>query len=292
MPKSKYSQYVVTELKTPPFSAETVARYNTFARRILWVDKNVVPGAFQMNCSWYLKRLEKGPAAHTHDVGEIIGFFSNDFTRPYDLGGEVEIWLEGEKHIITKSALVFIPAEMNHCPLNLNRVDRPIFHFSVVTAGEYIIKPTTENKTHKPTYNQYIVTALKEPEERKKIAKEYNKYASRILWLDEDVVPGAFNLNASWYLKASTTIDDKPHTHTHDEIIGFCGNDSAHPYDLGGEIEIWLEGEKQIITKSAMIFVPAGMSHCPLILRRVDRPIFHFTVVKAPRYIKDEREKQ
>jgi mannose-6-phosphate isomerase-like protein (cupin superfamily) len=291
MPKSKYSQYVVTELKTPPFPAEAVARYNTFAKRILWVDKNVVPGAFQMNCSWYLKRLEKGPPAHTHDVDEIIGFFGNDFTRPYDLGGEVEIWLGDEKQIITKSALVFVPAGMTHCPLNLNRVDRPIFHFSVVTAGEYIIKEPRENKMPKSKYSQYVVTDLKMPEDKKRINNDYIKYASRILWMDQDVVPGAFNMNTAWYLKAAVTLDAKPHTHDNDEIIGFFGNDFTRPYDLGGEIEIWLEGEKQIITKSAMIFVPAGMVHCPLILRRVTRPIFHFTVVTAPRYIKNEKEK-
>jgi quercetin dioxygenase-like cupin family protein len=287
--KSKYGNYVVTELKTPPFPAEAVARYNTFARRILWVDKNVVPGAFQMNCSWYQKRLEKGPPAHTHDVGEIIGFFSNDSNNPYDLGGEVEIWLEGEKQLITKSALVFIPAGMNHCPLILKRVDRPIFHFSVVTSGEYIIKPTTENKVPKSTYSNYIVTELKEPEERRKRTEEYNKYARRILWMDEDVVPGSFNLNTSWYLNAAVTWDDKPHTHKKDEIIGFFSNDPDNPYDLGGEIEIWLEDEKQIITKSAMLFIPAGMYHCPLILRRVTRPIFHFTVLVAPRYKKIEK---
>jgi hypothetical protein len=37
-----------------------------------------------------------------------------------------------------------------------------------------------------------------------------------------------------------------------------------------------------------MIFVPAGMKHCPLIIRRVDRPIFHFTTVTGGRYIRDE----
>jgi hypothetical protein len=285
----KYSQYVVTELKTPPFPQEAVARYNTFGRRILWVDKNVVPGAFQMNCSWYLKSLPKGPPAHTHDCDEILGFFGSDPAHPYDLGGEVEIWLEGERHVITRSALVFSPAGMNHCPLNLLRVDRPIFHFSTVTAGEYIVRPTTDAKVGEPPYDQYIVTELKEPEERKRLAPEYNKYARRILWMDTDVVPGAFNLNVSWYLKASTTVDDKPHTHAHDEIIGFCGGDPANPHDLNGEVEIWLEDEKQVITRSAMLFIPAGMVHCPLILRRVDRPIFHFTVVTAPRYVKIEK---
>jgi hypothetical protein len=288
---SKYGKYVVTELKTPDFRPEFVANYKKFATRILWMDSNNVPGAFQMNCSWYLHPNTHGAEAHQHDVDEIIGFFSNDSTRPYDLGGEIELWLENEKFIITKSSMVFLPAGMKHCPLIIRRVDRPIFHFSTVTGGSYI-QQNMEGKSFKPqtSLKNYIVNELKEPEARKKLALVYNKYAKRVLWLDKDVVPGAYNMNVSWYLKASKTIDDKPHTHTSDEIIGFFSNDSKNPHDLGGEVEIWLEGEKQIITKSAMIFVPAGMTHCPLILNRVGRPIFHFTVVLASQYIKDEKK--
>ena len=54
--------------------------------------------------------------------------------------------------------------------------------------------------------------------------------------------------------------------------------------------EIWLDGEKHIITKTALVFVPAGMKHCPLILRRVDRPIFHFTTVTGHHYDKIEEQ--
>jgi hypothetical protein len=49
-----------------------------------------------------------------------------------------------------------------------------------------------------------------------------------------------------------------------------------------------MEDEKHILTRTSLIFVPARMKHCPLILRRVDRPIFHFTTVPGGRYIKDE----
>jgi len=143
----------------------------------------------------------------------------------------------------------------------------------------------------KSKYSKYVVTELKMPEDKKKIASAYSKYATRVLWMDKDVVPGAFHINVSWYLKAAATLENVPHTHDHDEIIGFFGNDASNPYDLGGEVEIWLEDEKQIITKSCMLFIPAGMTHCPLIARRVDRPIFHFTVVPAGRYIKDEKQK-
>jgi hypothetical protein len=140
-------------------------------------------------------------------------------------------------------------------------------------------------------YGKYVITDLKQPADKVAQTPLYNKYAKRILWMDKDVVPGAFNMNTAWYLKAGPTLDDKPHTHDHDEIIGFFGTDSTRPSELGGIVEIYLEDELQVISKSAMIFVPAGMVHCPLYLRRVDRPIFHFTVVTTGVYVKDEKEK-
>jgi hypothetical protein len=137
-------------------------------------------------------------------------------------------------------------------------------------------------------YGKYVITDLVLPEEKKRIEADYSKYAKRILWMDENVVEGAFHMNTAWFLNAAETLEDKPHVHDTDEIIGFFGNDPRNPYDLGAEIEIWLEDEKQVITKSALLFVPAGMKHCPLILKRVDRPIFHFTTVTGRLYVKDE----
>jgi hypothetical protein len=104
------------------------------------MDKNNVDGAFQMNCSWYRHPNPAGSAetyAHTHEADEIIGFFSGDYRKPYELGAEIEFWLEDEMHIITTSAMIFVPGGMRHCPLILRKVDRPIFHFSVVNSGEY-----------------------------------------------------------------------------------------------------------------------------------------------------------
>lgn len=137
-------------------------------------------------------------------------------------------------------------------------------------------------------YGKYIVTDLVVPEEKKRIETAYSRYARRILWMDENVVEGAFHMNTAWYLRAAETLEDRPHVHDADEIIGFFGNDPDHPHDLGAEIEIWLEDEKHVITRSALLFVPAGMKHCPLILRRIDRPVFHFTTVPGGRYIKDD----
>ena len=145
MPGSKYGKFIVTDLKTD-FSEAYNAQYAKWATRVLWIDEKVVEGAFQMNVSWYLKPQtgQQPLGAHTHDAGEIIGFFGSNHEDPHDLGGEVEFWLEDEKHIITKSCLIFVPPGMKHCPLVLTRVERPIFHFSTVTSGRYDLKAPEE----------------------------------------------------------------------------------------------------------------------------------------------------
>jgi len=64
---------------------------------------------------------------HIHLTPEILVMLGTDPNDPWDLGGEVEICMgpEMEKHIITTSALVYIPAKFIHCPINYRNVKRP-----------------------------------------------------------------------------------------------------------------------------------------------------------------------
>lgn len=133
-------------------------------------------------------------------------------------------------------------------------------------------------------YGKQIVTELKAPKTDPETAAKYATFAKRILWLDDKVVDGAFQMNCSWYFHSSESYGAGRHWHDCDEIIGFFGGNPSDPHDLGGEIEFWLEDEQHILTKSCLIFVPKGMKHCPLIIRRVDRPIFHFSTVTDPQY--------
>ncbi|MDO4182715.1 MAG: hypothetical protein Q4E12_03805 [Coriobacteriia bacterium] len=134
------SKYVIQTLQDPPFADENFKRiYDGFAKRILWMDGNVVPGAFQMNTAWYFAVPEKNPIfeEHSHNTDELIGFIGSNPDDPYDLGGELEVTVNGETHVITTSTMIFAPAGMPHMPLKINRVDRPIFHFSVVMESTY-----------------------------------------------------------------------------------------------------------------------------------------------------------
>lgn len=138
--EGEYGKYIVQDLNAPKTGTpEFQEIYNRFAKRILWIDGNTVPGAFQMNTSWYKKVPELNPIfeEHSHDSDELIGFFGSDPEDPYDLGAELEVTINGETHLLTKTSLIFIPANMPHMPLKFNRVDRPIFHFSVVMSKEY-----------------------------------------------------------------------------------------------------------------------------------------------------------
>lgn len=137
MADSKYGKYVITEINVNP---PEIAKHKECAVRVLWMDSNVIEGAFQMSCTWFIAPAIQLSESHVHDSDEIVGFFGGNPQDPHNLGGEVEIWLENEQFMLTKSTLIFIPKGVRHCPLIIHRADSPIFHISTLTEGEYIKK--------------------------------------------------------------------------------------------------------------------------------------------------------
>jgi len=107
-----------------------------------------------------------------------------------------------------------------------------------------------------------------------------------MMWLGDGVIKGSPYVEAVWLWKGAADPSGgfPQHVHDHDETLGFFGTDTENVYDLGGEIEFWLEDEKYMLTKSCIIFVPKGMKHCPIVFRRIDRPIFHFIFVTGGEY--------
>lgn len=137
----RYAANIVQDaLGAPEMEPGFKGLYDKFAHRIAWIDGNVVPGAFQMNTAWYSAIPERDPIfmEHVHDgADELIGFIGSDPGNPNDLGGEIEFTIDGEAHLLTKSSIIFAPAGLAHNPMRILRVDRPIFHFSVVTTRLY-----------------------------------------------------------------------------------------------------------------------------------------------------------
>jgi len=144
MAKTKYGKYFVTDAKgklnLPSYRHETEEESGGNSTCLTFIDASVVPGAFYSECAWFWSASAPGKVeaeAHTHNFDELVAFFGTNREDPHDLCGEIELWLEDEKHILTRSFVVFIPAGMKHCPLIVRRVDRPIFHFTAGTRGKY-----------------------------------------------------------------------------------------------------------------------------------------------------------
>jgi hypothetical protein len=111
----------------------------------------------------------------------------------------------------------------------------------------------------------------------------------RIMSLDDLVLKGASHMGANWTWPGGSDVYPETaisysHAHDFDETLGFFGTDFEDPYKLHGEIEFWIEDEKLMLTRSCLIFIPKGMYHCPLVIHKVERPIFHFGGGPAPAY--------
>jgi hypothetical protein len=137
-------------------------------------------------------------------------------------------------------------------------------------------------------YEKYILKDLKLPADVAARQSEYNKRATRILWLEDEIMKGASSIILSWYWKPTEQDSTPSHVHDFDEFIGFIGSDPQNPHELYGEVEFWLEDEKYLIDKSCLIFCPKGIRHCPLKVIRADRPILFLAFSTTSKYVKDK----
>jgi hypothetical protein len=129
----------------------------------------------------------------------------------------------------------------------------------------------------------YIITEYFKPDEPKHAWSSSYKpeEEKRILYLGDDVIKGSFYVSCGWFYPTmiNETSDErasKPHSHSYNEVVALIGSDPNHPTDLGGEAEMTLEGKKHSVSKSCLIYLPAGMEHGPFRQVSMSRPIFQF----------------
>ena len=99
--------------------------------------------------------------------------------------------------------------------------------------------------------------------------------------MSENLVPGTkMYIETGWVLGMP---DPNPHigehAHDYDEIILHLGTDPNNPEDLGGEIEIGIDGQSVTIDSTSGIYVPKGVKHGPLTWKRFTRPHIGMTIM-------------
>jgi hypothetical protein len=141
--------------------------------------------------------------------------------------------------------------------------------------------------------SKYIVTELKTSVGDAPWTPTFSdKEASRVVSLDSEVRKDAFYTETAWFWPGQWPASKgeegtvKEHSHPFPEIVAFIGSDPNDVHSLAGEVEIWIDGKQNIVDRSFLAFIPAGIKHGPLKIRRVDRPIFHFTAGPGSTYTK------
>jgi hypothetical protein len=48
-----------------------------------------------------------------------------------------EFYIDGERNLMRESFLAFIPAGVEHCPLNILKITKPVFYFATIPQKNY-----------------------------------------------------------------------------------------------------------------------------------------------------------
>ena len=78
----------------------------------------------------------------------------------------------------------------------------------------------------------------------------------------------------------------QPHVHDADELFFIFGSNPKNYFDFGAEIEISLgeEGEKHIINTTSIVYIPKGLVHAPIVIKKVDKPVQWMHILFTPKY--------
>lgn len=113
-------------------------------KNIAGIDAARLPGGARPISVGFQYKLVPEPEGTGHPQNyhttsdEVIMIFGSDWEHPHDLGGEVEMGLGDEMHLIDKPCILFVPKGMPHGPMWFRKIDKPMIQSVMLpTAGVY-----------------------------------------------------------------------------------------------------------------------------------------------------------
>jgi hypothetical protein len=120
-----------------------------------------------------------------------------------------------------------------------------------------------KNKNRGPYITELVPAASRHPE----------IIAPMIASMGSKDIEGA-NLGAGFaYLVKPFVMIDAAHKHDFDQFLYFFGGDPNNFTEFEAEIELGLDGKTHSITYASWVFIPKGLMHCPLNVKRVGKPV-------------------
>ncbi len=217
--------------------------------------------------------------SHVHPYNETMLFAGIDYDHPNELPAKLTVGMgaEGEVHTLDRPTVVVCPAGTPHGPIATESVEKPYIFMAVVCNA---VRQSEDVALHGET-DGHRYDDLVQAFEFRWLKRENSGNADWMTGWSGERSEG-FKLNFTWAFHTGVgpfhTHD--PHVHPNDEILVFVGTDADRPDYLGAEVEIFMgeEMESHVFDTPTVVIAPAGLVHCPLVVRRVDRP-WNFTAI-------------
>ena len=251
-------------------SEELVPWCNVFIM-YFWIAKMPEPNPMHLSYEW-------------HDYDEIIFNIGMDPQNPGYLGGETEGYMGHSQQIINRTTLLYIPRNVEHGRISTRSFSQPYIQLAIKLSGKIEKmdeRLTREETSHSPTedYNRYMIT---EPvRELPSPPGTTGRSSPPFTYLNNDIVPGCnIYLEYGWIWDMPTPNPiEMSHAHNYDEIVLNIGSDPDNPEVLGGEIEAYMGGEKQVTDRTSGVFIPRNVEHGPVKWMKFERPHIQMSIV-------------
>ena len=238
---------------------------------------------------WILKMPEPNPnpmhqSFEWHDYDEIIFNVGMDPDNPEILGGETEGYMGHSQQIMNKTTLLYIPANAEHGRISTHSFEKPYIQLAIKLSSnieKMDERLTREETSHSPDedYNRYMIT-----EPLRELASPpgtTGRTSPPYTFLNNKLVPDCnVYLEYSWIWDMPTPNPiEMSHAHNYDEIVLNIGADPENIEELGGEIEAYMGGEKQVTDKTSAVYIPKNVEHGPVKWTKFEKPHIQMSIV-------------
>lgn len=122
----------------------------------------------------------------------------------------------------------------------------------------------------------------------------HSEVTAPIPMLKSDDEFGGMGFHMYWKCVTQPYTDEyKTHCHDFDQYLVFLSGDPTNMLDLGGEVELTLSEDGKhfqthVFTSYTSVYVTAGLYHCPLIFKKVTKPIIFYDYISTYNYSRKE----
>ncbi len=283
-----YEKYMIKEPITQS-QPDLNVRNRTFPP-LIYLSSAQIPGIkYNIEFGWVWGMPQPNPYLDERvgEFDEILLNIGGDCYNPEELGADIEYSVGGQIFSINSTSAIFIPKGVRHGPLKYKEFRHPHVRVSILLGtGErkynlaQILTPGTQSDTEidyekylvrKPAYEVIASTSVKNRQE-----------PASMTFMNKNLVPECnVYVEGGWVFGMP---DPNPHIFEHvhrnfEELVLHFGTDYQRPEELGAEIDFTLGGQSLKLDKTALVFVPKGISHGPLIWKKYTAPHLEMAIV-------------